>query len=164
MNRIRRVTPDEAAAVWDSIPNPSARRVAKTLAQAGRRVHHTTVARWRARGWRLVVRGRHPIDAAQEGLVAAARALTGDLAAEVFAGQAKKREQCGDLSDREILRRAARDLLVLSVVLLRPEFLVQEKMVKTARLFSALAKATDVASRTLRQLDPKSRTRTTTTS
>jgi hypothetical protein len=93
MNRIRRVTPDEAAAVWDSIPNPSARRVAKTLAQAGRRVHHTTVARWRARGWRLVVRGRHPIDAAQEGLVAAARALTGDLAAEVFAGQAEKREQ-----------------------------------------------------------------------
>jgi hypothetical protein len=31
-----------------------------------------------AAGWRLVVRGRHPIDAAQEGLVAAARALTGD--------------------------------------------------------------------------------------
>jgi hypothetical protein len=68
------------------------------------------------------------------------------------------------LSDREILRRAARDLLVLSVVLLRPEFLVQEKMVKTARLFSALVKATDVASRTLRQLDPESRTRTTTAS
>jgi hypothetical protein len=72
MNRIRRVTPDEAAAVWDSIPNPSARRVAKTLAQAGRRVHHTTIARWHARGWRPVAQRPHPIEAAREALDVAA--------------------------------------------------------------------------------------------
>jgi hypothetical protein len=52
MGRLRRVTPDEAAAVWNGIPNPSARRVAKMLAQAGRRVHPSTIARWRAEGWR----------------------------------------------------------------------------------------------------------------
>jgi hypothetical protein len=44
------VTPDEAMAVWSSIPNPSARRVAKALNQAGRRVHHSTIARWNAQG------------------------------------------------------------------------------------------------------------------
>jgi hypothetical protein len=151
MKRIKQVTPAEAAAIWNSIPNPSARRVARKLAQEGRRVHYTTVARWRARGWPPIVHGRQPIDAARKALEVAARALPGDLAAEVFAAQAERREQLGDLSDREIIRRAARDLLVLSVVLLRPEFLVQEKMVKTARLFRALAKATGVASRVLCQ-------------
>jgi hypothetical protein len=154
MKRIKQVTPAEAAAVWNSIPNPSARRVARTLAQQGRPVHHTTVARWRARGWRLVVHGRHPIDAAQEALVAAARALTGNQAigAEAFARQAERGEQLGDLSDREILRRAARDLLVLSVVLLRAEFLVQENMVKTAVLLKTVVTATQAASRALCQV------------
>jgi hypothetical protein len=154
MGRLRRVTPAEAAAVWDSIPSPSARQVAKTLAKAGRRVHPSTIARWRAAGWRPVVHGRHPIDAAREALVAAASALTGDLpiGVEAFARQTERREQHGDLSDREILRRASRDLLVLSVVLLRPEFLVQENMVKTAVLFKTVATATQAASRALCQV------------
>jgi hypothetical protein len=152
MNRIRRVSPDEAAAVWDSIPNPSARRVAKTLAQAGRRVHHTTIARWHARDWRPVAQRPHPIEAAREALDVAASALTGDLAAEAFARQAERSEELGDLDDREILRRAARDLLVSSVVLLRGEFVVQEKIVKTAVLLTAVATATRVASRALCQL------------
>jgi hypothetical protein len=172
MNRIKRVTPDEAAAVWDSIPNPSARRVAKTLAQAGRRVHHTTIARWHARGWRPVAQRPHPIEAAREALDVAARALTGGLAAEAFARRAES-EDLGDFDDREILRRAARDLLVLSVVLLRPEFLVQEKMGKTAVLLKTVAIATQAASRALCQVHErpegqgwigKSRTSTTTTS
>jgi hypothetical protein len=128
MKRIKQVTPAEAAAVWNSIPNPSARRVAITLAQAGRWVHPSTIARWRAHGWQGVVHGRHPIEVAREALVATASALTGDLpiGVEAFARQTESREQLGDLSDREILRRASRDLLVLSAVLLRAEFLVQE--------------------------------------
>jgi hypothetical protein len=154
MKRIKQVTPAEAAAVWNSIPNPSARRVARTLAQQGRRVHHTTVARWRAQGWRPVVHGRHPVDAAREALDAAASAFTGDLAntAEAFAKQAERDEQLGGVGDRELLRRSARDLLVLSVVLLRAEFLVQEKIVKTAVLLKTVATATRAASRALCQL------------
>src|SRR5215831_11574918 len=52
MRSLKRVTPGEAKVIWASIPNPSARRVAKALTQSGRRVHHSTVARWDAKGWR----------------------------------------------------------------------------------------------------------------
>jgi hypothetical protein len=57
------VTPEEAKRVWASIPNPSARRVAKALTQEGRRVHHSTVARWRAEEWRPVAHSLHPLEA-----------------------------------------------------------------------------------------------------
>jgi hypothetical protein len=80
MSSIKPVIPDEAAAVWRSIPNPSARRVAKALTQAGRRVHFSTVARWRSEGWRPVSSGSHPIEAARQSLEVAARLLTGDPA------------------------------------------------------------------------------------
>ena len=80
MRAIKPVTPDEAATVWRSIPNPSARRVARALTQAGRRVHFSTVARWRSQGWRPVASGPHPIDAARVALGVAARLLTGDPA------------------------------------------------------------------------------------
>jgi hypothetical protein len=72
MSAIKPVTPDEAAAAWRSIPNPSARRVAKALTQAGRRVHFSTVARWRSEGWRPVSSGSHPIEAARQSLEVAA--------------------------------------------------------------------------------------------
>jgi hypothetical protein len=42
------VTPHEAETVWKSIQDPSARRVARALTAAGRRVHHSTISRWRA--------------------------------------------------------------------------------------------------------------------
>ncbi len=48
MSLLKPVTPDEAKRVWVSIPNPSARRVAKALTQSARRVHHSTIVRWRA--------------------------------------------------------------------------------------------------------------------
>ena len=48
------VTPAEAMRVWSSMKNPSARSVAKALSQAGRRVHHGTISRWFAQGWRPV--------------------------------------------------------------------------------------------------------------
>jgi hypothetical protein len=76
MRAITPVRPEEAARVWRSIPNPSARRVAKVLTQAGRRVHFSTIARWRAQGWRPVVSGPHPVKAARDALEVAARLLT----------------------------------------------------------------------------------------
>jgi hypothetical protein len=49
---MKSITPREAQAVWDSLKNPSARSVARAMTQAGRRVHHSTIARWYAQGWR----------------------------------------------------------------------------------------------------------------
>jgi hypothetical protein len=72
MKAIRSITPREAKAVWDSLKNPSTRSVARALSQAGRRVHHSTIARWWARGWRPVASGEHPIEAAREALDIAA--------------------------------------------------------------------------------------------
>jgi hypothetical protein len=56
MSLLRPVTPAEAE--WTTLPNPSARRVTRALSQAGRRVHHSTIARWYARGWRRIRRIR----------------------------------------------------------------------------------------------------------
>ena len=66
MSLLKPVTPEEAKRVWVSIPNPSARRVAKALTQSGRRVHHSTIARWRAQDWRPVAHSLHPLDAATQ--------------------------------------------------------------------------------------------------
>jgi hypothetical protein len=48
MNFLKLVTPAEAKAVWSTIRNPSARGVANALSQAGRPVHFSTIACWRA--------------------------------------------------------------------------------------------------------------------
>src|SRR5258708_13409558 len=78
MSLLRPVTPEEAKRIWVSIPNPSARRVAKALTQSGRRVHHSTISRWRAQDWRPVADSLHPLEAARQRLDMAAGVLTGD--------------------------------------------------------------------------------------
>src|ERR1700674_4360398 len=85
MNLPEPVSPSEAEAVWNSIRNPSARRVAKALTQAGRRIHHSTISRWRAEGWRPVPDRPHPLDAAKWALDVAAPVLTGEAASGVEA-------------------------------------------------------------------------------
>ena len=151
------VTPDEAAAVWRSIENPSSRRVAKALTQAGRRVHFSTIARWRSEGWRPVSSGAHPIEAARQSLDVAARLLTGDPA--TGAGgfvRVNADEPLGSLSNDELVRRSARDLLILQIVLCkvlasRSASLVPEKPAETAVLLRALANAHRVALLTFSQ-------------
>jgi hypothetical protein len=152
MGAMKPVTPDEAATVWRSIPNPSARRVARALTQAGRRVHFATVARWRAQGWRPVASGPHPIEAARDALEVAARLLTADpaIGAEVFLRQSKVSE-LESLTDGELLRRSIRELMIVQIVLCkiigsRSAFLVQEKIAETGVLLRALAHATRAAS------------------
>jgi hypothetical protein len=114
--RLRLVSPDEASAVWNSIPNPSARRVAKILTQAGRGVP-STIARWRAQGWRAVVHGRHPIEVARESLEVAIRALTSDPAFRAEAVERKVETSEKELSHRELLERSTREVLVMQIVL-----------------------------------------------
>jgi hypothetical protein len=55
-----RVTPAEAQAVWDSLDNPSSRKVADWFSAAGRPIRHQTVARWKKAGWRRSSATRTP--------------------------------------------------------------------------------------------------------
>jgi hypothetical protein len=59
------VSPQEAQLVWQCQRRPSARSVARALTQAGRRIHFTTVARWRKEGLLTIAPSRHPPAAAQ---------------------------------------------------------------------------------------------------
>jgi hypothetical protein len=140
------VSPSEAKAVWASIRNPSARRVARTLSQAGRPVHHSTVARWRAQGWRTVATGLHPLAAARDALDVAAAVLTGNptTGAEAVTGKTVKREELEGLADHELLDRLARETCI-TTLLVQDELidalptLLSHKLLETAVLIKALA-------------------------
>jgi len=158
MASLKAVTPAEALAVWKSLKNPTARMVAKVLTQAGRRVHHATISRWRAQGWRPVAHGPHPIEGARNALDVAARLLTGDpaIGAEVFAARSKTDEQLGASSDSELVRRSSRDLLKLQILLCQATcesgvLLLHERVSETALLLKALSNANRVASLALCQ-------------
>jgi hypothetical protein len=100
MNLPEPVTPREAEIVWNSIRDPSARRVAKALTQAGRGVHHSTVSRWRAEGWGPVPNRPHPLEATRWALDVAAPALTGNATAGVEPLlERRDRRELDELSD-----------------------------------------------------------------
>jgi hypothetical protein len=145
MSMLKPVTPEEAKLVWASIPNPSARRVAKALTQSGRRVHHSTIARWRAQDWRPVAHSLHPLEAARQAIDVATGVLTGDPVAgvEVSSGQDGEQQELERLSDRELLRKASREMLVvinLVCDVLRPQLphLMATKTTETATLLNAI--------------------------
>jgi hypothetical protein len=144
MRMLKPVTPEEAKLVWASIPNPSARGVAKALTQSGRRVHHSTIARWREQDWRPVAHGLHPLDAARQALDIAVSVLTGDAAAgvEALVERGSGQHDLGALSDRELLRKASREMLVaisLASDALRSQmpYLMATKTMETATLLNA---------------------------
>jgi hypothetical protein len=60
------VSPQEAQLVWRCQRRPSTRSVARALTQAGRRIHFTTVARWRKEGLLTIATSRHPLAAGPE--------------------------------------------------------------------------------------------------
>jgi hypothetical protein len=71
-------TPAKARKIWESMANPSTRRVATRLRQAGLSVSHMQVARWRNQGWRPVAQKDHPLEAARKSLDDAMPLLTGN--------------------------------------------------------------------------------------
>jgi hypothetical protein len=151
MKAIKSISPREARAVWDSLKNPSARSVARAMSQAGRRVHHSTIARWCVRGWGPVASGEHPIEAARETLDIAARLLTGDPGGGVESLERYvKGKRFEGLTDIELLRLATRQLLIAQIVVaevlcLHAPMLVVEKTAETAALLRALGKAMSAA-------------------
>jgi hypothetical protein len=121
MKLLKPVTPREARAVWSSIPNPSVRRVAQALSQAGRKVHPSTIARWHAAGWRPVAYAQHPLEAASDSLDVAAAVLTGDppAGAAILERLAEGRGQLEGLTDGELLRQTARELCINIILVSR---------------------------------------------
>jgi hypothetical protein len=161
MSVLKPVTPEEAKSVWVSIPNPSARRVAKALTQSGRRIHHSTIARWRAHDWRPVSPSLHPLEAARQAMDVASGVLTGDAVAgvETFVRQEGSQQQVEGVSDRELLTNASREMLVtigLVCAVLRSELpsLVETKATETATLLNALVAACRAATDGLEQFEP----------
>ena len=160
MSLLKRVTPEEAKVVWTTIPNPSARRVAKALTQSGRRVHYSTIARWHAHGWRPVAHCLHPLEAARQAIDVAAGVLTRDAVAgvKVFVRQNGNQQQLEALSDRKLLRKASREILVtigLVCEVFWPQLLplVATKQIETATLLNALVAAFKAARDGLEQFE-----------
>jgi hypothetical protein len=151
MKAIRSITPREAKAVWDSLKSPSARSVARAMTQAGRRVHHSTIARWNAQDWRPVAHGPHPLEAARQALDIAVGVLTGDpVGGMEILERRPEREQLDGLSDSEILRRSARQLCIATILACH-EFqecastLVAENPAEAGLLLKALCRAVQAA-------------------
>jgi hypothetical protein len=109
--QLTRATPDLAKAVWGRQQSPSARSVARALTQSGRPVHFTTVNRWRGGEWRDA-KGRHPLDQARADLETALPLMTGDPTSTIddLLRSSPEVEQLDELSDGELLRKAAREL------------------------------------------------------
>jgi hypothetical protein len=151
------VTPREAKLVWDRMPNPSARRVATALTQSGRRVHFSTIARWRLEGWRAVAPGIHPLQAAGADLNAAAPVLTGkaDVATGIFE-QNDLRTELEGLTDTQLLTRAARKLCITAILLTgelerQAQTLAGTKPKETGVLLLALTKCSQASGAILAQ-------------
>jgi hypothetical protein len=145
------ITPREAKQVWDSLRNPSGRSVARAMTQAGRKIHHATVSRWAAQGWRSVAHRLHPVVAAQQALDIAAGILTGDPAAGPKLLEAHpEREHLDALSDSEVLRRSARQPCIATILACdefqkRGSTLVKESPAEAAQLLKALCGALPAA-------------------
>jgi hypothetical protein len=114
MTHLRSVTPALVRQVWDSMTNPTTRRVARKFRQAGRAVSHETVRRWRANGWRPLASEQHPLDAARAAIDDAIPVLTHDplTTAESFVGASMMPGALEYLSDAELVRKASRELAI----------------------------------------------------
>ena len=146
------VTPTLAQQVWEGMSNPSTRRVAQKIRQAGRAVSHETIRRWRTNGWRPLDREQHPLDAARAALDDAIPVLTSDplTTAESFCAANKDDAPIDELSDAELIRRASRELASATVVvaqglMLQPDIAVT-RPVEVGILLSSLAKCAQAVS------------------
>jgi hypothetical protein len=149
--------PAQAQKIWESMRNPSTRRVATKLRQSGASISHMTVARWRNRGWRALEREQHPLEVAREQLDDAVPLLTGDpmTTTKVLVEGSAEREELEKLPDGQLLRQAAREAATAVTVvgrafLRQPEAIIY-KPGELAVLFRALTACVEAASAALAQ-------------
>jgi hypothetical protein len=112
-----RATPAMAQRVWARHQRPSARSVAQAMQQAGYPVHFVTAARWRAQNWRAKV-SDHPLQIARSQLEAVAPLVTGDpeTTIEGLLGDPARSRDLDELTDAEVLRRAAREAAIATAL------------------------------------------------
>jgi hypothetical protein len=108
-----KATPALAKRVWEAQRRPSARTVARALTLAGRPVHFVTVARWKTQDWRPV-RSDHPLEVARSQLDAVAPLVSGDpkTTLDALIDDPARRRDLDELTDAEVLRRAAREAAI----------------------------------------------------
>jgi hypothetical protein len=112
-----KATPAMAQRVWARHQRPSARSVARAMQQAGYRVHFVTVARWRAQDWRATA-SDHPLEIARGRLEAVAPLVTRDPETTIdgLINDPVRRQDLDELTDGEILRRAAREAAIATAL------------------------------------------------
>jgi hypothetical protein len=103
----------------------------------------------------------HPLDAARQAMDVASGVLTGNAVAgvEAFVRQEGNQQQLEGMSDRELLTKASREMLVtigLVCEVFRPQLLplVAAKTTETATLMNALVAAFKAARDGLEQFEP----------
>jgi hypothetical protein len=104
--------PALARKLWESMRDPSSRRVATKMRQTGVRISHQTINRWRRNQWRPLEREQHPLDQARAALESALPLMTGDPTSTIddLLRGSPEGEELGEFSDSELLRKAAREL------------------------------------------------------
>src|SRR5215475_5402919 len=105
-------TPAMAKRVWNGQREPSARKVARALNQAGFQVHFTTVARWKSQGW--VEHGADRLEAARANLDLAIPVLTGNpiTGTDELVNLSEAKAQLEGLSENELVTADARQALI----------------------------------------------------
>jgi hypothetical protein len=118
---LAKATPAMARGVWEAQRRPSVRTVARALTLAGKPVHYDTVARWKRQNWRPV-RSDHPLEVARSQIEAVAPLVTGDpeTAIEDLIDDPARRPDLDELTDAEVLRRAAREAAIAVALVGKP--------------------------------------------
>jgi hypothetical protein len=115
---LTKATPAMARRVWEAQRRPSARTVARALTLAGRPVHFVTIARWKTQDWRPV-RSDHPLEVARSQPDAVAPLVSGDpkTTLDDLIDDPARRRDLDELTDAEVLRRAAREAAIATALL-----------------------------------------------
>jgi hypothetical protein len=145
MSELPFTSPSQARRVWDSMAHRSSRRVARKMSQSGRPVSHETINRWRNQRWRSLEREpQHNLEVARELLDDAVPLLTGDplTTTKSLIEESAERETLEQLTDGELLRRAAREVTVAVILvaksMMRHAAIVATKPVEFGILVRAL--------------------------
>jgi hypothetical protein len=151
-----RATPALAKTVWQCQRWPSARSVARALTLSGRPVHFTTINRWRVRDWRVAT-NEHPLNQARADLSSALALVTGNPTSSIddLIGDRPGRDELEQLTDAQLLKRAARELAMAVVMV--AHLVIRQAAVVVARpgelgiLFQSLAACAQAITRAFAQ-------------
>ena len=117
MKPLPKATPELAQRVWARQRRPGARRVARAMREAGYPVHFVTIARWRAQNWKRTA-SEHPLEIARGRLDSLAPLVSGDPETNLqdLIDDPAPRRDFDELTDGEVLRRAAREAAIASAL------------------------------------------------